>query len=95
MSLIQYLKDTRAELHHVAWPTRSQTIIFTVLVMALSILVSLYLGLFDYIFTNALGMGLEFLPSQSPVQTTEIPTATTTLGTSTPSLDDFLPTKTE
>ncbi len=62
MSFIQYLKDTRAELHHVAWPTRTQTMVFTALVISLSILVSLYLGLFDYLFTNALGKGLEFLP---------------------------------
>jgi preprotein translocase subunit SecE len=52
MSFIQYLKDTRSELRHVAWPTQTQTIVFTVLVVALSIFVSLYLGLFDYIFTG-------------------------------------------
>jgi preprotein translocase subunit SecE len=67
MSLIQYLKDTRSELHHVAWPTRTQTIVFTALVISLSILVSLYLGLFDYLFTNALGSGLERLPKQESV----------------------------
>ena len=59
MSFIQYLKDTRAELNHVAWPTRTQT-----LVISLSVLVSLYLGLVDYLFTNALGRGLELLPQQ-------------------------------
>lgn len=64
MSFSQYLKDTRSELNHVAWPTRTQTMIFTSLVIALSILVSLYLGLFDYVFTNALGRGLELLPGQ-------------------------------
>ncbi len=63
-SFVQYLKDTRAELNHVAWPTRTQTFVFTALVISLSILVSLYLGLFDYLFTNALGKGLEFLPQQ-------------------------------
>lgn len=64
MSFSQYLKDTRAELNHVAWPTKTQTMIFTSLVIALSVLVSLYLGLFDYVFTNALGRGLELLPGQ-------------------------------
>ena len=54
MSFIQYLKDTRAELRHVAWPTRTQTVIFTVLVVALSVFVSLYLGFFDYLFTGIL-----------------------------------------
>jgi preprotein translocase SecE subunit len=59
MGLIQYIRETRGELHHVAWPTRVQTIIFTALVIGLSILVSLYLGLFDYLFTNALSRSIE------------------------------------
>lgn len=64
MGIMQYLKDTRGELHHVAWPTRTQTSVFTALVIGLSVLVSLYLGLFDYLFTNALGTGLQYLPQQ-------------------------------
>lgn len=68
MSFFQYLRDTRGELNHVAWPTRTQTIVYTVLVIALSILVSLYLGFFDYIFTTGLARTLEFLPQNtSPV----------------------------
>ena len=39
--------------------------IFTSLVIVFSIFVSLYLGLFDYVFTNALGRGLELLPGQA------------------------------
>jgi preprotein translocase SecE subunit len=45
MALGQYLKDTRAELRHVAWPTRTQTIVFTILVALVSIFVAAYLGL--------------------------------------------------
>lgn len=52
MSFFQYLQDTRSELRHVAWPTQTQTIVFTVLVIALSIFISVYLGIFDYIFTG-------------------------------------------
>lgn len=58
----QYLKDTRGELHHVAWPTRTQTIVYTVLVAAISIAMALYLGLFDYVFTTALGRFLGGVP---------------------------------
>jgi preprotein translocase SecE subunit len=54
MSFIDYLKDTRAELRHVAWPTQTQTIVFTVLVAVISVLTSLYLGFFDYVFTSTL-----------------------------------------
>lgn len=69
MSIIQYLKDTRGELHHVAWPTRAQTFVFTALVIALSIAVALYLGLFDYLFTTALSRGLELVPqSENTIQ---------------------------
>ncbi|TSC87052.1 MAG: hypothetical protein G01um10148_157 [Parcubacteria group bacterium Gr01-1014_8] len=64
MSFLQYLKDTRGELHHVAWPTRVQTIVYTALVMALSIGVALYLGVFDYLFTTGLSKSLEMLPQQ-------------------------------
>lgn len=54
MPFIEYLKDTRAELRHVAWPTQTQTIVFTSLVVAVSIFVSVYLGAFDYIFTSTM-----------------------------------------
>lgn len=50
----QYLKDTRAELRHVAWPTQAQTIVYTVLVALISVGIALYLGLFDYIFTTGI-----------------------------------------
>ena len=50
-TFIQYIRDTRAELVHVVWPTRRQAIGFTLMVIAVSIVVSLILGLFDYIFS--------------------------------------------
>ncbi len=54
MGLIDYLRETRAELRHVAWPTQFQTIVYTVLVVAISVFVSLYLGFFDFLFTGML-----------------------------------------
>ncbi len=69
MSFSQYLKDTQAELHHVAWPTRAQTIQYTLLVVALSVFVAVYLGFFDFVFTKALARGLEFVPSTPPALT--------------------------
>lgn len=89
MSFIQYLKDTQGELRHVAWPTRLQTIIYTVLVVALSIGIALYLGFFDFIFTTGLSRALILLPHKTPppitASTTE-ETATTYTPTSTPEL---------
>ena len=54
MGFGQYLQDTRAELRHVAWPTRMQTIVYTVMVILISIFIAAYLGLFDYVFTSTL-----------------------------------------
>ncbi len=49
--LVNYLKDTRAEFRHVSWPTGRQAIVYSVLIIALSVVVSLFLGLFDFLFT--------------------------------------------
>ncbi|MCE9628431.1 MAG: preprotein translocase subunit SecE [Candidatus Vogelbacteria bacterium] len=48
--LSEYIKGTRSELRHVNWPTRRDTVIFTVVVIITSILAGAYLGLFDFIF---------------------------------------------
>jgi len=49
--VVNYLQETKGEMKHVSWPTRTQTLIFTVLVIIVSILTSLFLGFFDYVFT--------------------------------------------
>ncbi|GMQ95010.1 MAG: preprotein translocase subunit SecE [Patescibacteria group bacterium] len=54
MKFIQYLKDTRGELKHVSWPTRSQTIHFTVVIIVASLLTAFFLGIFDTIFSALL-----------------------------------------
>ncbi len=48
---INYLKDTRAELAHVSWPTRKQATAFTVVVIIVSVFTALFLGFFDYLFS--------------------------------------------
>ena len=76
--VFQYLKDTRGELKHVAWPTRIQTIVYAILVIAISILLSLYLGFFDFLFTRALGKVIEILPHKSALQIEQQPAAPAT-----------------
>jgi len=66
MSFLQYLKDVRGELRHVSWPTQTQTIIYTVLVVILSLLTAAYLGFFDYVFTTGLSRIVEVLPERTP-----------------------------
>ena len=53
-SLTQYLKETQGELTHVNWPTRNQTIAFTILVIVISLLVSFLLFAFDTLFITLL-----------------------------------------
>jgi len=55
MSITDYIKETKGELKHVSWPTKKQTTMFTILVIAISVIVAAYLGLLDYIFTTVLG----------------------------------------
>ena len=47
----EYLKETKAELKHVSWPTKNQAVLFTVIVVVFSLIVALFLGAFDFLFT--------------------------------------------
>ncbi len=51
MKVVDYIKETRTELKHVNWPTRKQAVVFTVVVIAVSVGVSLFLGFFDFLFS--------------------------------------------
>jgi preprotein translocase subunit SecE len=55
--ITNYIKEVIAEAKNVTWPTRNQTVFFTVAVLIISIVVAYYLGLLDYLF----GQGLDFL----------------------------------
>ncbi|HEY4518485.1 MAG TPA: preprotein translocase subunit SecE [Candidatus Paceibacterota bacterium] len=54
--ITQFVKETHAELKHVSWPTRKQTINATALVIGISVVVALFLGLFDWLFSLVLKM---------------------------------------
>lgn len=49
-SLMQYFKDVRGEMRHVSWPTQRQAVVYTIIVIAVSLLTAVYLGLWDYVF---------------------------------------------
>lgn len=51
MKIFDYIKETKTELKHVNWPTRKQAIVFTVVVIFVSVAVSLFLGFFDFLFS--------------------------------------------
>lgn len=54
MKFGEYIKATQAEMAHVNWPTKQQTIRFTVAVVLVSIATAVLLGVADFVFTRLL-----------------------------------------
>lgn len=54
MDILKYLKETKSELKEVSFPSTSQTIMYTVIVVAVSIIVAVTLGLTDFGLREAL-----------------------------------------
>ncbi|MCX6753201.1 MAG: preprotein translocase subunit SecE [Candidatus Nomurabacteria bacterium] len=50
----EYFADTKTELKHVNWPTKMQTIYYTLIVVVLSVGLAYILGLFDFLFSKGL-----------------------------------------
>jgi preprotein translocase subunit SecE len=51
-AVIKYLKETRAELKKVNWPSRQEATNLTLIVIAVTTFMALLLGLLDYIFAR-------------------------------------------
>lgn len=49
-----YVKETRTEMSHVNWPSREQTVRFTSLVVAVSLITAVLLGVSDFVFSKLL-----------------------------------------
>lgn len=56
---ISFLKEVKEELSKVAWPSREQTIRYTILVIIVALVVGAFLGGLDYILTAATAFLLE------------------------------------
>jgi preprotein translocase subunit SecE len=54
-AVIRYLRDTRAELRKVRWPTRQEAWSLTKIVLAVTISMALFMGLMDTVFSWWLG----------------------------------------
>jgi preprotein translocase subunit SecE len=50
--IINYFKATMRELKQVSWPTPKQSIVYTTLVILISAIVALYVGAFDFVFSQ-------------------------------------------
>jgi preprotein translocase subunit SecE len=53
--IANFFKEVRIELKKVTWPTRQETIRYTLLVIGVSAGVALFLGGLDYLFQFLLG----------------------------------------
>lgn len=51
-SPVAFLKETREELKKVTWPTQQEVVRLTSVVIAVSLIVGLFIGAFDFLFTK-------------------------------------------
>ena len=51
-----YFKEVRIEMAKVKWPTRQETINYTIIVIGVSLAVAAFLGALDFIFTYLLNL---------------------------------------
>lgn len=52
--IITFLDEVRLEMKKVNWPTRQDTIRYTVIVIGISLVLAVFLGGFDYLFSTGL-----------------------------------------
>jgi preprotein translocase subunit SecE len=52
--VVTFLKEVRLEMKKVNWPTRRETIRYTLIVIGVSLVVAAFLGGWDFIFTTLL-----------------------------------------
>ncbi|HEU0080841.1 MAG TPA: preprotein translocase subunit SecE [Candidatus Paceibacterota bacterium] len=57
MKVMEYMRDVRGEMRHVNWPTKSQALNYTLLVIGISVATAIILAIADYAF----GLGIEKL----------------------------------
>ena len=66
-AVIRYLRDTRAELRKVRWPTRQEAWGLTRIVLAVTVTMAIFMGLLDYLFS----LELSGLVGKDPVTSTQ------------------------
>lgn len=54
MSFISHIKESKAEMVNVKWPSRKQTVQYTIAIVVISILIAAYVGALDVVFSKVL-----------------------------------------
>ena len=57
--ITNYIKEVRGEMEKVVWPTRGKTIRMSLLVLAVSVVMGIFIGGMDYLFSNILSAILQ------------------------------------
>lgn len=57
----RYLRETRGEMRKVTWPTREESWRLTAIVMAVSLAFSIFLWIFDTLFSNSVKLLIDQL----------------------------------
>ncbi len=56
MGIVDYVRDTKAELKHVVWPSRQQALLYTLAIIIISALFAVALGAVDIGLERLLGL---------------------------------------
>jgi len=75
--IIKFLKEVAVEFKNITWPKKDTLIQLTVVVISISIIISLILGGFDYLFTKSITLLGNTNINQS---ITPLPTVASTAG---------------
>lgn len=51
-SPVKFLKEVKSELKQVTWPTKKDVTRLTSIVVAISLVVGIYIGILDFVFTK-------------------------------------------
>lgn len=54
--IARYLRETRAELRKVVWPSREETTRLSIIVVSVMVGMSAALGVIDYLFSRLIGL---------------------------------------
>jgi len=90
--ILEFLQEVKAEFKNIAWPKRDALIQLTFVVISISIIISLILGGFDFIFTQ----GINLVGSPAVNQNNNVVAPIVTIApasTASPSITIVTPTK--
>jgi len=72
--IIKFFNEVKEIFKSISWPKKEALIQMTIVVISISIIISLILGGFDYLFTKSIGVLSNFKTTQNTVEQSVTPT---------------------